>query len=300
MGIYLTDLADAARSSGLTVVEVAGWRTRGWRGGDTPDGGMLSRPKGGLTHHTGTALSAQGSYPSLNLVINGRVGVAGPLAQLGLGRDGTVYVIAAGRTNHAGVVDDWRYSNPYAIGIEAEHPGGTVPWDPHMYNAYVQLCAALDKWYGITWRGHKEAAIPYGRKPDPTFDMNQFRLDVAREDSVTTAPEEVVDKMLAFGKVGDIATVYVGDGMTRRPLTAGEFEAMKFMLNGKWFLCKSTEVVVFSDEASINGGLGVLVKDPVVNVGDITVKAEVSEADKDDISTRSAVKTVATMPRTLG
>jgi len=26
--------------------------------------------------------------------------------------------------------------------------------------------------------GHREYALPKGRKPDPTFDMDQFRLDV--------------------------------------------------------------------------------------------------------------------------
>jgi peptidoglycan hydrolase-like protein with peptidoglycan-binding domain len=40
--------------------------------------------------------------PSLRVLIEGRSNLPGPLAQLGLGRDGTCYVIAAGRCNHAG------------------------------------------------------------------------------------------------------------------------------------------------------------------------------------------------------
>lgn len=179
MGTFITDLADVARLTGLPVVEVPGWQSRGWRGGTTPDGGFLGRPQGGLAHHTGTPNSRGGDYPTLSTVVYGRSDVAGPLANLGLGRNGTVYVIAAGRANHSGAVDDQRYFNAHAIGIEAEHPGGSEPWSQEQYDAYVLLCRVLGQHYGITWRGHKEAAIPHGRKPDPNFDMDAFRAAIA-------------------------------------------------------------------------------------------------------------------------
>lgn len=179
MGHYLTDLADVLRGAGLSVVEIDGWQTRGWRGKPTPDGGLLTQPLGGLVHHTGTPQSALGNYPTLNTIIRGRSDVAGPLAQLGLGRDGTWYVVAAGRANHSGAVDDQRYFNSYAIGVEAEHPGGGADWPTAQYGSYVRGCAALGQHYGFTWRGHKEAAVPHGRKPDPNFDMDKFRADVA-------------------------------------------------------------------------------------------------------------------------
>ena len=172
----LTDLAVAARKSGLRVVEVEGWKTRGRA---AMAGGA---PKGILVHHTATSAKAAGNYPTLNVIIRGHGKLPGPLSQLGLGRDGTVYVIAAGRCNHAGATDLTLSANSYAIGIEAEH-SGVGPWPTEQYLAYVALVAALAKHYAIpvsAVRGHKEAAVPYGRKNDPNFSMPTFRDDVTK------------------------------------------------------------------------------------------------------------------------
>ena len=173
--VMLTDLAAACRKSGLKVIEVSGWKTR-----TTVRGGLSGKPRGILVHHTATSAKAKGNYPTLGIVKNGRSDLRGPLAQLGLGRDGTVYVIAAGKASHSGKVDRTANSNPYCIGIEAEH-SGKGSWPAVQYRAYVRLCAALSRHYGIpvsAIRGHKEAAVPRGRKPDPNFSMTQFRRDV--------------------------------------------------------------------------------------------------------------------------
>ena len=53
-----------------------------------------------LCHHTAGAKTL--NMPSLNTILQGRPDLPGPLAHLGLGRDGTYYVIAAGRCNHVG------------------------------------------------------------------------------------------------------------------------------------------------------------------------------------------------------
>ena len=173
----LLDLARAARSSGLRVVEVDGWQTRTRKSGKMRAGA----PMGVMVHHTATSAKAAGNYPTLNVILNGHGGLSGPLANLGLGRDGTVYVTAAGAANHAGTVDSPRAQNNVCIGIEAEHPG-VGPWTDTQYDAYVTLCAALVKWYRgdiSNVRGHKEAAMPRGRKTDPNFDMGKFRAAVA-------------------------------------------------------------------------------------------------------------------------
>lgn len=171
--MMLTDLADACRKSGLRVVEVDGWRTRGHGG--------LSSLDSIVCHHTATSRAAAGDYPSLRIVRDGRTGLPGPLSQLGLGRNGTVYVIAAGVAYHAGETFNPHQDNWHALGIEAEHDG-VSPWPVEQHAAYARLVVALVTHYGIpvaNVQGHKEVAKPLGRKIDPTFSMDDFRRLVA-------------------------------------------------------------------------------------------------------------------------
>jgi N-acetyl-anhydromuramyl-L-alanine amidase AmpD len=126
----------------------------------------------------------------LGIVRDGRADVPGPLSQLGLGRSGKVYVIAAGRANHAGRGSfPGLLGNRDTVGIEAEHPGGSTPWDPAMYDAYVRLVAALKDRLEVPTSlviGHKEWAPT--RKVDPTFDMDRFREHVGE---IAVEPELV-------------------------------------------------------------------------------------------------------------
>lgn len=169
--MMLTDLATACRKSGLKVEEVSGWKTRGH--------GQMTSVETIVCHHT--AGPATGNYPSLGVVRDGRAGLPGPLAQLGLGRDGTVYVIAAGVAYHAGDVRSTAYNNWRAIGIEAEATGVTT-WPEVQMDAYARLCAALCDHYDVPASrvlGHKEVCSPAGRKIDPNFDMAAFRGRIA-------------------------------------------------------------------------------------------------------------------------
>lgn len=93
-------LARELRAAGLKVVEVEGWENRG-----RPASTGNFNPRGPVTtHHTGTTTSATKKMPTLQTLIKGRSDLPGPLAQVGVAYDGTVYVIAAGRANHAGRV----------------------------------------------------------------------------------------------------------------------------------------------------------------------------------------------------
>lgn len=178
--VYLTRLADICRAAGLDVVEVRGWKRRGH--------GPMTAVKTIVCHHT--AGPKKGNMPSLNVITNGRPGLSGPLSQLGLGRDGTVYVIAAGLAYHAGQVRSSSYANAYAIGIEAEATG-VDPWPAVQMDAYGELCAALVRAYDLTVSrvlGHKEVCYPVGRKSDPNFSMPDFR---ARVTKVLKAPATV-------------------------------------------------------------------------------------------------------------
>lgn len=171
--MMLTSLAVICRAAGLKVVEVDGWKTRGH--------GPLDAVKTIICHHT--AGPPDGNMPSLGTITNGRPGLAGPLSQLGLARDGTVYVIAAGLAYHAGASLDPSYTNANSIGIEAEATG-VDPWPEAQMAAYVRVAAALCDAYGLSAArvlGHKEAAAPAGRKPDPNFGMSAFRTRVKAE-----------------------------------------------------------------------------------------------------------------------
>jgi len=177
MAFSLIWLPQVLRDAGLKVALVDGWQTRGR--------GDMGNVVGIICHHT--AGPKNGNMPSLNTLIKGRadINLPGPLAQLGLGRDGTYYVVAAGKSNHGGV-GSWKgvSGNSRFIGIEAENTGlsNDKPWPEVQMEAYRRGVAAILKRIGQGVEfcaGHKEYALPAGRKNDPTFDMNTFRADVA-------------------------------------------------------------------------------------------------------------------------
>lgn len=172
--VMLTGLARVAKKTGYPVVEVEGWETRGH--------GQMGRINVIVCHHT-AGPKAGGNYPSMGTVKNGRPGLPGPLSQIGLGRDGTIYIIAAGLAYHTGAVLDANWSNDNAIGIEAENNGLGQEWPAAQLDSYVKLCAELVEEFGLDKndvRGHKEICSPPGRKPDPAFQnpritMTEFR-----------------------------------------------------------------------------------------------------------------------------
>ncbi|MEA2841212.1 MAG: hypothetical protein QOF41_2542 [Methylobacteriaceae bacterium] len=175
MAFSLTWLPEVLEEAGLKVAEQPGWRTRGR--------GEMGTVRGVMCHHT--AGPRTGNMPSLGIITNGRADLPGPLAQLGLGRDGTFYVVAAGRANHAGR-GKWQgltAGNSSFIGIEAENTGvaDDHPWPDVQLDAYQRGVAAILEKIGAPAKmccGHKEYALPPGRKTDPTFDMDPFRAKV--------------------------------------------------------------------------------------------------------------------------
>jgi hypothetical protein len=191
MAFSLTWLPKVLKDAGLKVAEQPGWKTRGH--------GDIGSVKGIVCHHT--AGPASGNMPSLGTVTNGRPDLSGPLAQLCLGRDGTYYVVAAGRAFHAGR-GEWQgitSGNSHFIGIEAENTGLTsgpkaeFPWPEVQMDAYRRGAAAILKHIKappIMCCGHKEYAP--GRKPDPTFNMNVFRREVGNLMDGTTPPRPLI------------------------------------------------------------------------------------------------------------
>lgn len=195
-------LADVLRDAGLKVVEMPGWQSHGR--------GELTAIKGVLLHHTGAGSSAA----LRNLISAGRRDLPGPLSQLFLDDDGTYYVIASGRSNHAGRGrwQDVTNGNSVLIGIEAKNAGdGKDDWpDAQMY-AYIVGVAAIAKRAGfdpVMAAGHKEYALPRGRKVDPTFDMVQFREALEELGDVVTGVQPTMptktDPVRAMLQKGDM------------------------------------------------------------------------------------------------
>lgn len=175
-----TWLADVLRAAGCKVVEEPGWKTRGR--------GTLGDIKGVLVHHTGP-----GSSEGLKrLIKDGRSDLPGPLSQMFLDEDGTFYIIAAGRCNHAGK-GKWQgvtAGNSQMLGIECKNAGdGKDIWEATQTEALAHGVAGILAHIHadpVMAAGHKEYALPKGRKIDPTFDMFQFRDHVEAVESGTT------------------------------------------------------------------------------------------------------------------
>ena len=199
----LTWLAADLRAAGLDVRETDGWQTRAVSG--------IFAPIGVLIHDT--AGPPTGDAPDLAICRDGRSDLAGPLCQLLIGRSGSVWVIAGGRANHAGVGALAPYvpqntGNQCLVGIEMENTGtGTEPWPDHQV-AVAQQCAAVllrrlvpamthPPAFVPVW-GHKEYAP--GRKPDPVgIDMGQFRSAVA---GILNPPPVQEDDMPGIHQLG--------------------------------------------------------------------------------------------------
>lgn len=183
MSYALSWLPAVLRAAGLKVAEQPGWLTRGH--------GDMGPVKGVMCHHTGNPNAKIKNIPTLGGLTrgvtqaNGKF-LPGPLAQLGLAVDGTFYVIAAGRCNHAGT-GSWRgltQGNSSFVAIEAEHTGqASDPWPEVQLDAYRRGVAAILKYIGSGADyccGHREYALPKGRKNDPVkIDMDEFRAKVA-------------------------------------------------------------------------------------------------------------------------
>lgn len=137
---YATWLLPVLRDAGLTVATVSGWESRG----RPPSKGAFAPYAVGL-HHTAT--KTPGDHPTLGLVTRGRPDLPGPLCQVLLARDGTAWLVAAGRANHAGLSNGAGNlaagdGNAQLIGVEVE-TSGHEPLTPAQTAAAPRLTAAI-------------------------------------------------------------------------------------------------------------------------------------------------------------
>jgi hypothetical protein len=184
----------ALRAEGITkVVEMDGWRTH-----NRNHKGPWGEVHGVAIHHTAGVGTGMPDY-----VYNGNAALPGPLCHDFLAKDGTLYLVGNGRTNHAGSIAANAHNaiaaetmpmsgifkpdktEPYdgnreLYGLEIENRGdGSDPYPDVQYDVAVRWAAARCRFHG--WSagsaaGHKEVTT---RKIDPSFSMATFRIRVA-------------------------------------------------------------------------------------------------------------------------
>jgi len=184
-------LPEVLRGAGCVVVEEDGWRTRGRSGGTW-------EPMGITLHHDASPLGE--TSHGVNVIVNGRPGLGGPLSQLWLDYDGRWHVVAAGRANHAGE-GKWadipeNRGNEYLIGIETDHTTNEE-WTLAQNRSGIRGLIALSDYLNIRTDAkrlhdrlfaHKEWAPDRKIDPDP-LSMPALRA-VVLSGVNTTRPNE--------------------------------------------------------------------------------------------------------------
>ena len=177
-------------------------------------------PEGVIVHHTAGPKGRK--KIDVEALAHGRPDLSGPLANVGISRDGSVSWITNGRAHHAGEgsskalarvrgdcgvlipvePDDGTYGNSYFFGIEIDNSGRVDdPYPQDQVLAAAQVAALLCyfwKWPPLTRvLGHKEWTR---RKVDPSFDMDDFRgrvnLELRRLREPAPEPESELAKSL--------------------------------------------------------------------------------------------------------
>jgi LGFP repeat/N-acetylmuramoyl-L-alanine amidase len=171
-------LADVLRAAGVRVVEEGNWLSRGVSGS--------FNPIGVLWHHTAATSSPSNPAPALNICINGRTDLQGPLCHALVDYNGVFHLISANRANHAGVCGGsgpipYGDGNTMLIGWEIDYNGVSQEMTSVQYWASVIATAAVLNRLGRDAsyvRGHRETSVT--GKIDPSFiNLDGMRGDVA-------------------------------------------------------------------------------------------------------------------------
>jgi len=157
--VWLTDLDSALLTAGVPFTPIDAhpsdatgsptWRTRG-RPEGTGDGFF---PDGVVCHHTASP-EGTSAATDIAVILSGNGSAPGPISQLFIGRDAVLYLLAAGRANHAGsgmrpgVDFTCTDQNARNVGIEVGNNGVGESWSDAVCELYGATVAALLEWYG--------------------------------------------------------------------------------------------------------------------------------------------------------
>lgn len=198
----LTNLPALLRALNAPYEEVAGWQSR------TVDRTAMWSPQWIVNHHTASKNPV--GHESLSWVTNGGLpGVRPPYCHALIGREPKIFLVAAGRANHAGTGGPFKNvpkdsMNPYGYGIEVEAPGLALDFTSGQYDLMCKLNAAVLWILGqpVThvirhkdWTDGGVDGVPIlptkGRKVDIRYDLGPVR-------SLT---QSYLNKIDAFGDV---------------------------------------------------------------------------------------------------
>jgi hypothetical protein len=188
--IWLTDLESILRGNNPPgpVLTVSGWQTR------SNSHGGYEALRGIVVHHDAGGGSDAGSVNFQTFLDADR-----PNAALHVGRDGTIWIMAAGATNTQGLGGPiigvpLNQGNFQLIGIEQGNNGTGEPYPSRQQDATLWLCQTLVKTYGARFGWGANSVIAHfewapARKNDPAgpsrwapsggrWNMGALRADV--------------------------------------------------------------------------------------------------------------------------
>lgn len=219
----------------VRVIEIAGWENRG-----RPASTGHFDPNGAHTkHHTGATSSPSNPIPTLRTLISGRPDLPGPLAQVATAHNGDIYVIAAGRANHAGRIGKSGVAgmplgadgNARAIGDEVD-TNGTQQLPAAQIASMAVVSRVVTRHHGrpVTWV-HRHADISGTGKWDiGSRTTRQLRADAQKiTNPDPEAPEmNTAERQLLEQAAKDAAAAR---DLARRALLRGQVNSRAIVAN---------------------------------------------------------------------
>jgi hypothetical protein len=164
----------------------------------------------------------------VNLVTHGRAGLPGPIGNVYIGRSATVYVVASGKSNHAGS-GNVLLANQRSIGIEVGNNGVGEPWSAELTDTYRTTVRALLAHMGKDANSVYTHASHTSRKIDPagpttvvgigpgTWKLANVREWIAFNEPPTPAPPTQTEDEMTIIMVADGSPAeWITNGVTRR------------------------------------------------------------------------------------